>query len=239
MHKLRLPHDGLVIRDVLFNNIIENEYKNHKQVKVLEAGCGRKWALENSSVNFHISGVDLDKKAYEIRKSRFNDIDQFYHTSLDEFIQKEKFDFIYCVDVLEHCVNTENIMYNLMESLKNNGLALVAFPNKNSLFGRITLLTPHWFHVIFYRYIFKNKNAGNSGYGPYPVVYENFLKPENFEASLKKFGNNKIEYKITREFDYRRIGLLKILYLPVMVLLKTLFGRSVSDAGLIYILRKV
>ncbi|MDB4812977.1 class I SAM-dependent methyltransferase [Akkermansiaceae bacterium] len=238
MKNLRLPYDGFQIREVLFKKIIESEFRKKEIVEALEAGCGRKWSLTEANVKFKITGVDLDKPAYLIRKDKFNDIQEFHHMSLEDFTETERFDFVYCVDVLEHCHNTRVIFDNLIRSLKRGGIALIAYPNKNSIFGRITYHTPHWFHVLFYRFVYKNLNAGKSGYGPYPVIYEDFLEPKKFERSCEENSEVEIEYKITREYDHRRIGIFSYLYRPFASLIAVFFGKKTLTSGLIYIIRK-
>ena len=236
MRQLHLHHDGIQIRNLLFRMFVENEFAEISEVKVLEAGCGRKWALRDARVNFNITGIDLDKQAYEIRRKQFNDIDAFYHMSLEDLDHKETYDFVYCVDVLEHCYNVEKILKNVVHSLKDNGTAIIAFPNKNSIFGRVTYHTPHLFHVLFYRWIFGKKSAGKNGFGPYPVVYESILKPKNFEMFLSE-NNLEIIYKITRKFDYRRLSFLKYIYLLVESAVSVISPKP-AHAGLIYVLRK-
>ena len=238
MKYLRLPYDGLDIRDVLFKTVVESHFRRHERIETLEAGCGRKWALNNVRGNFKITGVDLDRDAYEIRNKRHGDIEIFHHKSLEDYENSNSFDLVYCVDVLEHCSNTDKIIGNLISSLKVDGIAIIAFPNKNSLFGRLTYHTPHWFHIWFYRVFYNQKEAGTSGFGPYPVVYEDTLISKNFE---KKVTDSKVEicYKITREFDYRRLGLWRYIYLPFLSACKYLFGPNIGESGLIYILKKV
>ena len=60
--------------------------------------------------------------------------------SLEDYKRPNTFDFLYCVNVLEHCTNTGIIINNLVNSLKLDGIGIIAFPHKNSFFGRPTYL---------------------------------------------------------------------------------------------------
>ena len=62
MKHLRLPHDGLILRDVLLKTIIESNFGTRAEIKTLEAGCGRKWALNSVQRSFKITGVDLERR---------------------------------------------------------------------------------------------------------------------------------------------------------------------------------
>ena len=38
-------------------------------IKILEAGCGRRWEIQLEPGNYHLTGVDLDEHALEHRRS--------------------------------------------------------------------------------------------------------------------------------------------------------------------------
>ena len=41
--------------------------------------------------------------------------------------------------------------------------------------GLLTRMTPHWLHVLYYRWLLGNKEAGKPGYPPYPTVFEDVI----------------------------------------------------------------
>jgi hypothetical protein len=50
-------------------------------------------------------------------------------------------------------------------------LLILRLPDRNTVFGFITRLTPYWFHVIYKKYVEGLRNAGKPGFAPYPVYY--------------------------------------------------------------------
>ena len=48
----------------------------------------------------------------------------------------------------------------------------LTYPNRDSVHGFLTRITPFWFHVLFKKYVEGVKNAGKPGFDPYPVYYE-------------------------------------------------------------------
>jgi len=56
----------------------------------------------------------------------------------------------------------------------------------------VTRVTPHWFHVFFYRHVMGMKNAGKPGYAPYPTHYD----PVISRAGMREFCRlNKLTIK--------------------------------------------
>jgi hypothetical protein len=44
-------------------------------MKILEAGCGRRWEIQLEPDDYHLTGVDLDEHALEHRRSVTADLD--------------------------------------------------------------------------------------------------------------------------------------------------------------------
>jgi len=159
------------------NRIIETEIKriaaSGRQLRILEAGCGQEWPLSLREVDYTLTGLDLDKDALEIRLNSKRDL----HTAVvgdlrtAEFAEAS-FDVIYSAFVLEHIAGAETVLRNFKKWLRSGGIIVLRLPNPESVHGFITRVTPHWFHVLFYRHVLQLKNAGQPGYGPYPVHYD-------------------------------------------------------------------
>jgi hypothetical protein len=49
---------------------------------------------------------------------------------------------------------------------------IIQIPDPESVYGFVTRITPHWVHILYYRYVVGRKNAGKPGYGPYPTRYD-------------------------------------------------------------------
>lgn len=108
--------------------------------KLLDAGCGfgqyDRFILSQFK-NVKIHSVDVkehyldDNRNYfrdEIKKKRI----QFYEADLLEFSSEQRFDFIICIDVLEHIEDDVIVMRNLNSCLKNKGYFLMHSPSHYS-----------------------------------------------------------------------------------------------------------
>lgn len=126
------------IRRILKNR--GSQFDEKGEWKLLDAGCGfgqydRFILSKFNNVNVH--SVDVkedyleDNRHYfqdEIKKKRI----QFYEADLLGFSSDIKFDFIICIDVLEHIENDVNVMKNLQKCLKDGGYFLMHSPSHYS-----------------------------------------------------------------------------------------------------------
>jgi len=175
-------------RELLSKQIKEN-FHAADFVKILEAGCGRRWPLDISGLNYHLTGVDLDRDAIESRKKNEKDLDEVYIGDLRSIqLEKESYDVIYNSFVLEHIKCAERVLDNFFKWLKPNGILILKIPERDCVFSFITRITPHWFHVFYYRYIIKRKNAGKPGYGPYPTFHDRIVSQKGIKGYCKKHG---------------------------------------------------
>ena len=159
------------------NKIIENHIREKavagEILQILEAGCGQKWSLNLDGIQYILTGVDLDKAALEIRKSTLKDLQETIEGDLRSVTLKENhYDVIYCSYVLEHIEGAEQVLNNFIKWLKPGGTIVLLIPDPDSVQGFITRVTPHWFHIFYYRSVLGNPNAGKDGYAPYPVHYD-------------------------------------------------------------------
>jgi SAM-dependent methyltransferase len=139
------------------------------EVEILEAGCGSGWPYSIPDIKFKLTGVDLDQNALDNRK-RQGDLDECILGDLRtaEF-HDESFDIIYSRFVLEHIQQAEIVLDNFNRWLKPNGLLIIMFPDRESVYSFFTRNTPFLVHILFKKYILGLKNAGRPGYGPYPT----------------------------------------------------------------------
>lgn len=164
-------------------------------VNILEAGCGQQWNLK-LDIDYELTGCDLSKEAMEIRRERYGDLDNFIVGDLATVsIDDSSFDVIYCSYVLEHLHGAEAVIEKFFDWLKPGGLAILIFPDRDSVFGFITRMTPHWFHVFYYKYILKFPNAGAPGHNPFPTAYD----PVTSRRGIHEFCGKR-NLKIALEF---------------------------------------
>jgi SAM-dependent methyltransferase len=154
-------------------------------LEILEAGCGQRWPLHLPDVSFRLTGIDLDPEALRIRETVQRDLHQAIVGDIcTADLAPGTFDVIYSSFVLEHIADAPRALANFARWLAPGGLLLLRIPDRSSAYGLITRLTPHWFHVAFYRYYLGNPNAGTPGHGPYPTLYH----PVVSRPGLRRFG---------------------------------------------------
>ena len=153
------------------------------KLEILEAGCGRRWPLDLGGARFRLWGVDLDPAALEIRQNSVKDLHEGIEGDLRTVdLPAEFFDVIYNSYVIEHIAGAEQVLDRFRRWLKPGGLLIIKFPDPASVQGFFTKLTPHWFHIAYYRYVLRRPNAGRPGSGPYPTVYDAVVSREGFRG---------------------------------------------------------
>jgi len=209
--KLLDAQKGRSQRNEVLSSCIQDYFsENDDTINILEAGCGRKWSLDLNRIKYKLTGIDIDKNALELRKTTERDLDKAILGDLRyvEF-DREEFDIIYCVTVIEHIDGTEEVIDNFFKWLKPGGLLILVFPDRDSIFGFITRLTPHWFHVFVYRHIYKKTNAGKLGFPPFPTYYNKIVSRRAIHDYCKDNGHN-VVLEYGRPFNFRKLGRLAL-----------------------------
>ena len=144
-----------------------------REIQILEAGCGRKWKIPLDGLAFRLTGIDLDPEALRARVETVGDLDVAVVGDLRSVtLPEDSFDVVFCSYVLEHVTDPEAILRNFQMWLKPGGIMILRVPDRDSVYGFLARMTPHWLHVAVYRYIFGNPNAGKPGFAPYPTIYD-------------------------------------------------------------------
>lgn len=173
-----------------------------RSISILEAGCGRKWDYDIGPESFAITGVDTDIDALKFRRDVEQDLDEAIIGDLrDVEFPDRSFDVIYNAFVLEHIQGAESVLNKFASWLKPDGLLILFIPDRDSAYGFITRLTPHWLHVAFYRYVLGSKNAGQPGFGPYPAYYDRIVSRDGILDYAARTNMRKLS-----EFGYFRLG---------------------------------
>ena len=162
---------------------IEKFLNGKSNIRNLEAGCGSASHVRFKNDCLRVC-IDISEKQLE-RNSGLNekilgDI-QYY-----KFLPKA-FDVIICWDVLEHIEKPTRVLNGFTDALRDNGILILALPNVLSLKGLITKYTSHRFHILFYRYIKGNKNAGKNDIGPFKTYMSYSISPN----AITDFAHNK------------------------------------------------
>lgn len=115
--------------------------KKNKNLSILEIGCGRGTAslflkIMDNNIDSHL--LDFSENAINIAKNNFNKYNlkaSFYTSSFNDFVNKNKFDFIISLGVLEHIENINFEINKMKKFLKKDGkmIHLIVPEKKNSI----------------------------------------------------------------------------------------------------------
>ena len=61
-------------------------------------------------------------------------------------------------------------------------------PDRQSVKGFITRVTPHWLHVAYYRMYKRNPNAGKPGHMPYPTPFGRVVSRAGLHRFCREHG---------------------------------------------------
>ena len=122
-----------------------------KDIKILDIGCGGGLLSEPlSRLGATVTGIDASDRNIKIAKMHLKksklDVD-YYCSSPDKFVAKEKFDVVLNMEIVEHVDNVDFFLLKSSELLKKNGLMFIATLNKT--------LKSYVFAIIGAEYILK------------------------------------------------------------------------------------
>ena len=139
-----------------------------KDIKILDIGCGGGLLSEPlSRLGATVTGIDASDRNIKIAKMHLEksklDID-YYCSSPDKFVAKEKFDVVLNMEIVEHVDNVDFFLFKSSELLKKDGLMFIATLNKT--------LKSYVFAIIGAEYILKWLPIGTHD-------WNKFLKPSD------------------------------------------------------------
>jgi SAM-dependent methyltransferase len=150
-----------------------------RPLSILEAGCGQRWTLDLTGVEYTLTGIDLDPVALELRKTKVQDLDVAIVGDLCSVeLPHASFDVVYSSYVLEHVPRADLALQNFVNWLRPGGLLILRLPERKTARGFLTRALPHRVHVLFYRLVLGVKTAGQPGYAPYPAYYHPIIGRE-------------------------------------------------------------
>jgi SAM-dependent methyltransferase len=203
------------------------------QISILEAGCGRRWYFDLQGAHYKLIGIDLDKDALEVRINEEKDLHEAIVGDLRNApLMPEAYDVIYSSYVLEHIEGAQQVLENFCKWLKSDGLLIVYIPDRESVYGFLSRHTPHWIHVLVYRYLLRQRDAGKPGNAPYPTYYDAVVSREGIREYARSHQLN-----IREEWGYYKPpGLVSVLMKCTQLL--SLGRLSSSHCNLLFILEK-
>jgi 2-polyprenyl-3-methyl-5-hydroxy-6-metoxy-1,4-benzoquinol methylase len=171
--------------------------------RILDVGCGKAWVAENCSA-YAREVVSLDIAFANVRKALekypYNNHKGIVADSLQLPFHAHTFDFIIASEIIEHVVEPEKFVANLIQLLKPGGKLLVTTPYNEKLQYTLCIhcnrLTPRHAHI----HSFNEK------------IMANFSANKKSRFTYKTFGNKALIHLRTHVFlKYLPFGLWKIL----------------------------
>ena len=154
---------------------IKNLDKPLKNLKILDIGCGGGLLSEPMCrLGADVTGIDASEKNIQVAKlhAKKNNLNINYICTSPEKIQKEKFDIILNMEIVEHVENVDLFLDSSSSLLKKDGLMFVATINKT--------LKSYLFAIIGAEYILRWLPIGTH-------EWEKFIKPDDLKNILSKF----------------------------------------------------
>ena len=226
----------------LVGSLIKKQASDRGPLHILEAGCGRRWPYNLDGIEYVLTGVDMDSAALDIRKNTVSDLDEAIEGDLCSVdLGTEQYDVIYCSYVLEHVETADVVVKKFIKWIKPGGIIIILIPDPHSVQGFITRMTPHWFHVFYYRFMVGNKNAGKPGYPPYPTFYHSIVSRNGLRDFCNDESNNVVlaeEYGIGYMRPGRGLMKTMLQVFKRIINLVSLGSLSVKHTNCLYVLRK-
>ena len=150
-----------------------------KNIKILDIGCGGGLLSEPlSRLGAIVTGIDASDSNIKIAKMHLKksklDID-YYCSSPEDFVAKEKFDVVLNMEIVEHVDNVDFFLLKISELLKKNGLMFIATLNKT--------LKSYIFAIVGAEYILKWLPIGTHD-------WNKFVKPDDLINICKNSSLN-------------------------------------------------
>lgn len=178
----------------LLEQHLKAQWKPGQVLQVLEAGCGREWYFRMQGIDYELTGVDMDGEALNARRLVKKDL---RHTVVGDLrsveLPAQSFDVIYNAFVLEHVEGAHKVLDNFVRWLRPGGMMIIRVPDKDGVQGFLARHTPHFFHVFYYRWAWKMKNAGKPGFAPYPTIYDEVISRRGLLEFCKANGLDVVE----------------------------------------------
>lgn len=178
----------------LLEQRLRAQWRPGRTLRVLEAGCGREWHFRMDGVDYELTGVDLDAEALHARRVVKKDLTHGVVGDLRTIeLPPESFDVIYNAFVLEHVAGARRVLDNFVRWLRPGGIMIIRVPDKDGVQGFLARNTPHFLHVLYYRWAWKMKDAGKPGFAPYPTVYDEVISRRGMHEYCRSKGLEVVE----------------------------------------------
>ncbi|MEM5809641.1 MAG: class I SAM-dependent methyltransferase [Candidatus Aenigmatarchaeota archaeon] len=150
---------------------------------VLDIGCngGRVTKIIQDITNTYCVGIDIKNSFIEYAKSKnYNKIDFKVMRAEKLNFPAEYFDFITCIEVLEHIKHYNRALNEIRRVLKKNGFLLLCVPNENNKLFNII-----WNFWVRFRKVWINSHVNKFNFKSLIKI----LKAKKFEILNYRFSH--------------------------------------------------
>ena len=164
--------------------ISDKEINPFKKLKILDIGCGGGLISEPMArLGANVTGIDASEKNIKVAKihSKENNLKINYIKSSPEMLkEKEKFDIILNLEIIEHVEDVDLYIKSCSKLLKKNGLMFTATLNRT--------ITSYIKAIIGAEYILRWLPIGTHD-------WNKFIRPEELEKKLSVENFKTVEVK--------------------------------------------
>lgn len=128
------------------------ELLGKKNKNILDVGCASGWFLseiKKSNPNARCTGVDVYKSAIDYGKKKYKSLTLL---SIDAHVlpfKDELFDSVVCTEVLEHVVEPQKVLREIVRVLRPGGIAVIEMDTGNVLFRLVWYWWTHLRHGVW------------------------------------------------------------------------------------------
>ncbi len=130
------------------------EYAQEKplqRLNILEAGCGGNDELDLDSVDCVVTGVDDDLPEFRSHTRTRTDLDAWHLGDLRTAPMPPRvYDIVHVHHLIERIVHAELVLDRFVAALKPGGMMFVRFRDRETTFGRLDRLLPHWLRTMLW-----------------------------------------------------------------------------------------
>lgn len=183
---------------------------NLENRSLLDIGCGPGFFLDLASKYFDVHGVEISRQAAEYAKNKLNlkVVNDSFRSGL---FSHSQFDIVTLWDTIEHINNPDELLHEISNILKNNGILAFTTGDFESIISKITRRKWHLLtipeHLFFFskhgmRRLLRKHNFEVTHIG-YPVNYVTLDYILERLVKSFEFANDYRKLKKTREFFNR------------------------------------
>lgn len=124
----------------IINFLKDNLGSQLPQMKMLDVGCGvGTLSLYFSQYVKKVMGIDISSRAIDIAEEAraYMNLNNVEFKNKELFVNKEKFDFVLCTEVIEHIEDQDMFLKIIHKNLKDKGYLFLTTQSENNLFYKL------------------------------------------------------------------------------------------------------